>query len=88
MKIIKESKEGTEIFLEKNDAIVAFTKEGVRMSSPQILTKEEMESDDVEELMKDWVNKNNPSLGAFFAVMRFLEEANEFVEHKSEVDEN
>ena len=76
MKILSQGRKGTKFLLENHEALLAFTKEGVRISTPKVLSKKDMESGDPVEIMVDWIEKNNPSVGTFFAIMDFLEEMN------------
>tara|TARA_R110000744_G_scaffold4733_1_gene16869 strand:+ start:2445 stop:2795 length:351 start_codon:yes stop_codon:yes gene_type:complete len=76
MKILSQSKKGTKILLENHEAMLAFTKEGMKISTPAVFSKKDMEGDDAVEKMNDWIEKKNPSLGIFSAIMEFLENMN------------
>ena len=81
MKILSDSKEGTKILLDKKEAFLAFTPEGIQSSLPKQLVppSEEASEEDVKRLM-DWIDDNNPYLTSFMEVMNFLATSDQFNE--------
>jgi hypothetical protein len=79
MKILKETKSGTKILLENNEAFMAFTTKGIQTSMPQQLlpTGPNPKEEDVEKLMK-WIDDNNPYLNTFMKIMAELHADEEF----------
>jgi len=69
MKIIGTNKKGTKILIDKNEAIMVFSKKGVETSIPQPLLKASSEEE-----AYDYVQNNNKSLSIFLQVMNFLDE--------------
>jgi hypothetical protein len=81
MKILKETKSGTKILLEKNEAFMAFTPKGIQTSMPSVLAppSKEPSEEDVERLMR-WIDDNNPYLNSFMKIMSDLHSAEEYNE--------
>ena len=81
MKILKETKSGTKILLEKNEAFMAFTAKGIQTSMPQQLapTSQNPSEEDVEKLM-NWIDDNNPYLNTFMKIMAELHSDDDFNE--------
>ena len=71
MKIIGQNKygrnKGTKILIREDEAMMVFTKEGLRTSMPPALI-----AGSAEELY-EYIQKNNPNLGIFMEVMNYLE---------------
>jgi len=70
MKILGQNKKGTKILLNKEEAIMVFTKDGVRVSAPQTLLNKNLS----EEEAFEYVEKNNPTLNIFMELMSYLDE--------------
>jgi hypothetical protein len=70
MKILGQNKKGTKILLNKEEAIMVFTKDGVRVSAPQTLLNRNLS----EEEAFEYVEKNNPTLNIFMELMSYLDE--------------
>jgi|TARA_R110002167_G_scaffold274341_2_gene480436 hypothetical protein len=70
MKILGENKKGTKILLNKEEAIMVFTKDGVKISAPQALLKSSLS----EEEAFEYIKKNNPTLNIFMDLMNHLHE--------------
>jgi hypothetical protein len=69
MKIIGTNKKGTKILVDKNEAIMVFSKKGVETSIPQPLLQASSEEEAF-----NYVENNNKSLSIFLEVMSFLDE--------------
>tara|TARA_B100001564_G_C20180906_1_gene463979 strand:- start:182 stop:415 length:234 start_codon:yes stop_codon:yes gene_type:complete len=70
MKILGQNKKGTKILLNKEEAIMVFTKDGVRVSAPQTLLNRNLS----EEEAFEYVEKSNPTLNIFMELMSYLDE--------------
>ena len=81
MKILKETKSGTKILLEKNEAFMAFTAKGIQTSMPQQLMPKgpNPTEQEIEETMK-WIDDNNPYLNSFMQIMSNLQSSDDFNE--------
>ena len=67
---VGQNKKGTKILLDKEEAIMVFTKDGVRVSAPQTLLNRNLS----EEEAFEYVEKNNPTLNIFMELMSYLDE--------------
>ena len=70
MKILGQNKKGTKILINKEEAMMVFAKDGVRISAPQTLLDRNLSGEEAFE----YVEKNNPTLNIFMELMSYLDE--------------
>lgn len=73
MKILKVHRSGKKVFFDKEEAFVAFTKEGVSIDMPpKLQASGEGESEEKIKEIEEWIAKKNPSLNDFLSVVEYL----------------
>ena len=70
MKILGTNKKGTKMLIDKNEAVIVFTKKGVEFSAP----KPFLFADSEDEAF-DYARDNNPNLSHFLKIMNSLEDS-------------
>ena len=69
MKILGTNKKGTKMLIDKNEAVIVFTKKGVEFSAPNPFLLADSEDEAFA-----YAQNNNPNLAHFLKVMNSLEE--------------
>lgn len=70
MKILGTNKKGTKMLIDKNEAVIVFTKKGLEFSAP----KPFLVADSTDEAI-NYALDNNPNLSHFLQIMNFLEDS-------------
>jgi len=79
MEILDSNKEGANVHIGKDDAVIVFSKEGVTHIAPQSLLHL-CDVDGAKVAIDKFIKENNPNLSIFMAVLNFLD--NEYGDHK------